>query len=289
MRVNELANHDHAGQWTVDWSRAPANCDFSNPAAVVRAYKPWLQVNLCDVLRTELNEATYRDIMARIDPGFLQQGRRSREQYRLEDGSGPYYLRGISYQGFQDDTMVFFVTPSTEYQQRIKPPYYENLIQFLGWNDTGGDPNLTPREKASLLLWSSDLKLHCSDPSFVWWGYQYILTQLGASIVDQTIPPDVRNPELRGVVCKHLNRILHVLPFYNSDISKAIVAQWGGQIDKRALDAIRRRADIQRQVNQQNQELPPEQDIDDVMEPQPLEQEEPEVPPEEDNETPPTL
>lgn len=173
--------------------------------------------------------------------------------------------------------MVFYVTPSTEYPERSKPAYYENLIQFVGWDEIGGDANTTPKEKASLLLWSSDVRLYCDDPSFLYWGYQYILTQLDASMVPETRYPVENNPELRGIVCKHLNRVLHVLPFYNADIAKAIKDQWGGDIDKKALDAIRRRADIQRAENEQNAELPPEEDIPE----EPLGQEQEGVPEEE--------
>lgn len=269
MKVNELEHGEHGhvhGRWIVDWSKT-GQCDYSNMWEVVQTHRPALQLDLLQILRPQLDEATYRDLMARIDPGFLQQGLRVQDTYTLpQDGRsyhGPKLLRGISYQGFREDTMVFYVTPSTEYPERAKPSYYECLIQFMGWDDIGGDPNPTAREKASLLLWSSDVQLHCSDPSFLYWGYQYILTQLNAAMVPETRYPDVNNPGLRGIVCKHLNRVLHVLPFYNSDITKAIKEKWGGDIDKKALDAIRRRADMQRAQNDQNTELPPEADIPD--------------------------
>jgi hypothetical protein len=267
MKINELgfsAQFNAHGFWVADWSRT-GECDYSNVADVIRTHRPVLQFDLLQVLRPQLTEATYRDLMARIDPGFLQQGLRVQDTYILpQDGKsyhGPKLLRGISYQGFQGDTMKFMVTPSTEYPERSKPSYYENLIKFMNWDDIGGDPNTTPREKASLLLWTSDVQLHCSDPSFLYWGYQYILTQLNAAMVPESRPPIHNNPSLRGVVCKHLNRVLHVLPFYNADMTKAITDQWGGKIDKRALDAIRRRADMQKAMNEQNTELPPEADI----------------------------
>lgn len=287
MRVREIDNERvPTGQWVADWSRT-GECDYNNPAAVFRLHRPAIRIDLLDVLRPKLYESTYRDIMNRIDPDFLQQGLRSQEEYWLNGNT--YYLRGVSYQGFREDTMVFYINHSTEYPDRVRPnPYYENLIKFLSWDDVGGNPDLTPKEKASDLLWNSHIELHCDDPSFVWWGYQYILTHLdtgNASIFNQSIPPNERNPHLRGVVCKHLNRVLHVLPFYASDISKAIIAQWGGKIDQRAIDAIRRRADLQRQANQDNPDLPPESDLQTVTEPEPMEEpldtEEPEFP--EDN------
>lgn len=293
MKLNELSMPHNHGTWVVDWSRT-GQCDYSDIRSVIRTHRPALKLDLLQVLRPQLHEATYRDLMARIDPSFLQQGLRTRDTYTLpQDGHtyhGPKILRGISYQGFNGDTMRFFVTPSTEYPERAKPAYYENLIQFESWDDIGGDANTTPKEKASLLLWTSNVLLHCSDPSFLYWGYQYILTTLNAAMVPETRFPDVNNPGLQGVVCKHLNRVLHVLPFYNADIAKAVKDQWGGDIDKKALDAIRRRADIQKAENERNMDLPPEEDVPD--EPQGEDQmeipTEEEFPPENDINAPPT-
>lgn len=266
---------------------------------VVRIHKPVLQLDLLQVLRPQLNEVTFRDIMNQIDPNFLLQGLRVQQQYILpHDGNtyrGPGYeprMRGISYQGFREDTMIFFVTHSSEYPERAKPAYYENAVRFMAWDEVGGDPNLTPKEKASLLLWSSDVQLHCDDPSFLYWGYQYILSTMDAAMIPEFRYPKINNPGLEGIVCKHLNRVLHVLPFYNADLMKAVTEQWGGKVDKKALDAIRRRADRQKQENLKNTALPPEQEVpppeaeqDQALEQDPTQQT---LNPRNPNETPPT-
>src|SRR5258708_10517482 len=110
MKINELGVPHLHGLWVADWSRT-GQCDYSDMRAVIRTHRPALQFDLLPVLRPQLNEATYKDLMARIDPTFLQQGLRTQDTYVLpQDGKtyhGPKLLRGISYQGFRTDTMVF--------------------------------------------------------------------------------------------------------------------------------------------------------------------------------------
>ena len=43
-------------------------------------------------------------------------------------------------------------------------------------------------------------------------------TEDGYGIVDEPRAPQVRNPELRGSVCKHLYLVLKVLPFWANRI-----------------------------------------------------------------------
>lgn len=65
-----------------------------------------------------------------------------------------------------------------------------------------------------------DVRVSCNCPSFLYHGYKYILTQLDAlyppapDAAGQTGGeerfPQARNPELEGVVCKHLSAVLYV-------------------------------------------------------------------------------
>lgn len=249
MHVCDLNDTTPIGRWHVNWGRVCNNYDDANE--VIRTHRPMLRLSLRELF--PLNEITYKEMANAIDPTFLSQGLRAQA------------LRGVRYASFDHDTMVFYVTsseidvPGTRGFQRE----YLNLVKFLGWDEIGGDPDLTPREKALMLLWTSDIQVHCDDPSFLYWGYQYICSQLGASIYPETRRPDVRNMGLKGIVCKHLNRVLRSLPFYNGDIARAVTEQWGGKIDRKALDAIRQRMDLTAQANQ----TPPEPEVPETDEP----------------------
>jgi hypothetical protein len=75
------------------------------------------------------------------------------------------------------------------------------------------------------LLQSGDLLVHCNDPSWKYWGWQYIGTKKGYAMRSEKRYPKIRNPRLTGTVCKHLLQVLQVLPFYSNDIVKAYRAK----------------------------------------------------------------
>jgi hypothetical protein len=255
MHFCEVHSHVPLGRWVADWSR---ECpDYSDVNAIMRTHRPVLQFSMRELY--PLNEMTYKQMADAIDPNFLKQGWRAQA------------LRGVRYDKMDNDTMVFYVTSS---EIEINGIEYLNLVKFMSWDDYGGDPDLTPREKALRLLWMSDIQVHCDDPSFLYWGYQYILTQLNASIYQEPRYPHIRNPKLRGIVCKHLNRVLRSLPFYNGDIGKAVTDQFGGKISKSEIDAIRKRNDLTRQANA----LPADQ-VQPEPEPAPYELRNPQNPP----------
>jgi hypothetical protein len=63
---------------------------------------------------------------------------------------------------------------------------------------------------------------------------QYIMTQKDAAIIPEVRYPHIRNPNLKGVVCKHLNRTLKVLPFHLGNLAAAVKEQ------RKALEAKNR-------------------------------------------------
>ena len=152
-----------------------------------------------------LDEAFYKDFMAEINPNNLP--------HRDYAPLIPY----VRYVGTKDNIMKYFV-PN-------KYNGWNTFIQFMDWNEQMADMSLKPQEVARLLLWSGNIRVHCPCPAFKFWGSQYILTQLDAAIIPETRYPHIRNPSLRGIVSKHLNRNLKVLPFHLGDMAGAIKEQ----------------------------------------------------------------
>ena len=93
---------------------------------------------------------------------------------------------------------------------------YTLRVKFVDW-DKVMDMDMTPREKALAMIKKdspySDVQLYCSCPSFKF-HYQYVANQHGASIEPESRPPEITNPDRRGVACKHARRINTVYPFY---------------------------------------------------------------------------
>ena len=181
-------------------------------------YQPRLVLNLQEW--NQINEVTYKDIASGIDPNFLRQGERAKEL------SPPKYV------GFEGNLMNWQV-PSRDFStNRI---VYLDQVKFDDWEEIGQDPSLNWVDKARFALWASNIRLHCTCPSFLYWGYQYILTVFDAAIYPETTRPGKypnepwrrRNVSERGIVCKHLNRVLQVLPFHNGEIAREFRNQFG--------------------------------------------------------------
>lgn len=123
----------------------------------------------------------------------------------------------VKYDGHKGNTMRFFV-PN-------KYNGWNTYVRFEEWWDVINDREYNAVESARLLLWGANLKLHCGCPAYLFWGHQYILTTKDAAIVPEDRFPDIRNPQRKGGLCKHLTRSLKVLPFHLGDMARIIKEQ----------------------------------------------------------------
>lgn len=184
--------------------------DYDDRDSLCEVYQPRLVGKFGDY--AQLNEISYKELAAGIDKDFLNQ------RVRADALDAPQLV------GFQNNIMNWRVRSSEFTQNRI---VYLDSVLFEEWDEIGQDPNMNFNEKARLALWASNIKLHCTCPSYLYWGYQYILTVLDAAIYPETRFPKIRNPRERGIFCKHLNKVFQVLPFYLGDIAKEFRRQFG--------------------------------------------------------------
>lgn len=73
-----------------------------------------------------------------------------------------------------------------------------------------------------------------------YWGYKYINTKLGTNVMGtkENRPPNIRNPQRRGIMCKHLNLSLSVLPANASTITRDIKKKLGESVGMDRLAGI---------------------------------------------------
>ena len=156
-----------------------------------------------------LDELTYKQITGMIDENFLQQGVRAR------------VLEGVRLANIDSDKgeMTFLVKSS---EHKTNNLYYANTIRFAEWEDVIDEEDLNPIGRARLLMFDGNIKLNCTCPSFLYHGYRYLLDQKDASIFPEKRPPNKNNPAGRGIVCKHMNRVIKAFPFYSGDLARHI-------------------------------------------------------------------
>jgi len=152
-----------------------------------------------------LDEVTYKDILHHIDPRDLPH----RDYAPL--------IPFVRYVATKQNTMKFFVP------NRFNG--WNVYVRFPQWKTVLNDKSLNANEAARLLLWTDDIQWHCGCPSFKFYGYEYVLTQLNAAIIPEVRFPHIRNPQLKGVLCKHGRRCCKVLPFHLGNMASAIKQQ----------------------------------------------------------------
>ena len=156
-----------------------------------------------------LGEKSYKDLR-RDAPNYL----RTRDKSRKTPGS--------KFQSINDKNICHFKTPShtkpgVVYDEWVRLVDLEELIQkFSGTKK--------PLEIIRMAL-EGNIEIHCTCPAWKYWGFQHIGTRDDYAIEKEPRFPKVRNPQLLGSVCKHLDNVLFILPFQNTKIYKDLRQQ----------------------------------------------------------------
>lgn len=124
----------------------------------------------------------------------------------------------VKYIGTSKDGDIHFETNSGTisgqfWNQRIRFVELDSAVA-LAYENAG-----TQREIIQMLM-SSDILVYCNDPSFKYYGWQYMSWNQKYGLEKETRYPKIRNRYLEGTVCKHLLAVLKILPFYSTKIVK---------------------------------------------------------------------
>lgn len=123
------------------------------------------------------------------------------------------------YLGITEDYTVFFRVPSVTADP---PTTYTVKVKLVDYPEIAEDEDLSVKDKVRLAI-AGDLKLSCTCPAFLYFGYKYILTQLDANEAGKENRfPKIRNPKLRGVMCKHCYIAMKAFPLNWTSIARDI-------------------------------------------------------------------
>lgn len=159
-----------------------------------------------------LVERTRKELLGATDPSFIHHAQYSKALPKKNVGGAVYKeLRRVG-SGKDRRWEAVFSTgsatfPGVEYEQRVVMEDLDGLLR-------NKRSRLNFLDKVRYAISNGDLKVSCGCPAHLYWGYKYIDTNLGVAApgMKEFRPPDIRNPQRRGIVCKHLDLCLHVLP-----------------------------------------------------------------------------
>lgn len=74
--------------------------------------------------------------------------------------------------------------------------------------------DLKPEEIIKKALLLGNCKVHCSCENFLYQGLTYLAFKKGYGIVNEPRFPGIKNPQLKGSICKHLSSVLNRSPLF---------------------------------------------------------------------------
>lgn len=155
-------------------------------------------------MQDRIDELTRKDLIADVDKW-------TKDKARL--------VRKAVYLGITEDYTVFFRVPSVTARPSTN---YTVKISLVDYPDIEEDKDLSVEEKVRLAI-AGDLKISCTCPAYLYFGYKYIMTQLDSNESDAEHRfPKIRNPKLNGVMCKHCYIAMQAFPLNWSSIAKDI-------------------------------------------------------------------
>lgn len=161
-------------------------------AAVTRAVRSFRNIRVRSPVYPVLSMSA-GDIIGGRDPSFLDHDARVAEV--PDPAIGRVYA----------STLEFWVDSVKIAENGLT---YSVFVMFSDlWPDVGRSDF---RDVLESHLKAGDVFVACNCPAAQYWGYNYIGTQLAYQYpgYEEGRYPDVRNPDLRGTVCKHADRVL---------------------------------------------------------------------------------
>jgi len=80
--------------------------------------------------------------------------------------------------------------------------------------------NISLKEKIKLAVEAGDVNVKCTCRDFKYKGYQWMADAGDYGIDKQDIPPNEKNPNLEGSLCKHLHSVLDSVDYYYNEIER---------------------------------------------------------------------
>lgn len=151
-----------------------------------------------------LDELTRKDLLADVDTWTKNKSRK---------------VRSANYLGITEDYTIFYRVPSVTANP---PTNYTVKVKLVEYPSIADDDSMDVREKVRLAI-AGDIKISCTCPAYLYYGYKYILTQLDTNHADDEHRfPKIKNPKLQGVMCKHCYIAMSTLPYNWSRIASDI-------------------------------------------------------------------
>lgn len=174
--------------------------------------------------------------VTRLFPSFVNRVNaiRNRGGIRLvEDAPGLWHFQVVS--GTQDGVKYDVYIRFADIRDQIMKQVQDMRL----WKQDKSGVDL--RKLGSRLMDVCDLKVKCTCPAFLYWGFKYITTKRDTVYGEpEQRRPKIRNPKEYGIVCKHLQLVLNQLGYYTTTLGNHVKKYFKKDLE-RAEDLVRQK------------------------------------------------
>lgn len=137
-----------------------------------------------------------------------------------------------------------FSIKSSQYGKKVKGginrTVYSVFILFEDFYTIGKDKDISFEDAIDYAISFGDVHVRCSCPSHLYWGFSYQLTQLKAlyGIPRENRFPIIRNPNLKSISCKHVDKVIEWILSHKDIIAKMFALYYNRLNDGQSIYAV---------------------------------------------------
>ena len=137
-----------------------------------------------------------------------------------------------------------FTIKSSHYGEKVKggtnATKYKVFVLFEDFYTIGKDKDIDFNDAIDYAIGFGDIHIRCNCPAQQFWGYNYQATQLkyiyGVPKEDRF--PIIRNPNLKGTVCKHCDKVLQWVLSHKNIVAKMFALYYNRLNDGQSIYAV---------------------------------------------------
>jgi len=168
---------------------------------------------------TKLLEMSRDDILKGSEPDPFKKSIRERSQgYR-------YRLERVVVSPDTREVVVKFVCSTAGHEMHSVYVALDSFWDLFDENESS-EKKVNMAYLINMAIMQGDIRCSCTCPSWIYSGAKYIGTQLGYAYGGkETRFPRIKNPQLKGSICKHLFVVLKALPFQKFGIASQVSSE----------------------------------------------------------------
>lgn len=137
-----------------------------------------------------------------------------------------------------------FEIKSSHYGEKVKggtnATKYNIFVLFEDFYTIGKDKDIDFEDAIDYAIEWGDIHIRCTCPAQLYWGYSYLGTQLKYlyGIPRENRFPKIRNPNLKGTVCKHDDAVIQWILKHKDIVAKLFATYYNRLNDGQSIYAV---------------------------------------------------